>query len=176
MDALGGAPAAATTTAGTTTAATWIVARVPQEAASLVAADASADFTADLAGRPTFTGTVVAAPSYVDPGSRTAPVRVRAMDHDRRLLPGMTGTVAIEVGAAHDAVVVPEVAVVYDDRRPLVFVADDHGAFSATPVVLGVIRAGRVEIREGVAAGARVATTGAASLLSASRLSTVEGD
>ncbi len=103
-------------------------------------------------------------------------MRVRTTDPDHTLLPGLTGTVAIEVGEPHEAVVVPEIAVVYDDRRPLVFTADEHGAFTATPVVVGVIRAGRAEIRNGLAAGARVATPGAASLLSAARLRGAEAD
>jgi Cu(I)/Ag(I) efflux system membrane fusion protein len=135
-----------------------------------VVAEASAAFTADVEGRPVVPGVVDAAPSYVDTTSRTAPVRIRTDDGAHRLLPGVSGSVAIEVGPLRDAVVVPEVAVVYDERRPLVFVDDGHGGFTATPVRLGVIRAGRVEVAEGVAAGARVATTGAASLLSASRL------
>jgi hypothetical protein len=169
VDALGGA-----TGAPAGAAVTWIVARVPQEVAPLVETGATADFVADLAGRPSVAATVAEPPTYVDPASRTAPVRVRTATRDPRLLPGMTGTVAIEVGAAHDAVVIPEAAVVYDERRPLVFVADARGGFAAKPVVLGVIRGGRVEIRDGLAAGTTVATTGAASLLSATRLGAIE--
>lgn len=171
VDALGGAAGAA---AGA--AVTWIVARVPQEVAALVETGAAAEFVADLTGRPSVAATVAEPPSYVDPVSRTAPVRVRTAARDPRLLPGMTGTVAIEVGAAHDAVVVPEAAVVYDERRPLVFVADAHGGFAAKPVVLGTIRGGRAEVRDGLVAGTTVATTGAASLLSATRLGAIEAD
>ncbi len=148
----------------------WIVARVPQERMPAIVADAAAAFTPDVDGRPVVAGTVDAPPSYVDSTSRTAPVRIRTEETAERLLPGMTGSVAIEVGPLHDAVVVPEMAVVYDERRPLVFVDDGHGAFTATPVRLGVIRAGRAQVVEGLAAGARVATVGAASLLSATRL------
>jgi cobalt-zinc-cadmium efflux system membrane fusion protein len=150
--------------------AAWVVARVPQESMPAVVAEAAAAFTADVEGRPVVGGVVDAPPSYVDTTSRTAPVRIRTDDAAHRLLPGTSGSVAIEVGAPRDAVVVPEIAVVYDDHRPLVFVDDGHGGFTATPVRLGVVRAGRAEIAEGVPAGARVATTGAASLLSAARL------
>jgi hypothetical protein len=156
--------------------APWIVARVPQEHIPAIVADAPAAFTADVEGRPVVPGVVDAAPSYVDAASRTAPVRIRTDDPAHQLLPGVSGSIAIEIGPLHDAVVVPEIAVVYDDQRPLVFVDDGHGGFTATPVRLGVVRAGRVEIAEGVAAGARVATTGAASLLSASRLGTSAPD
>lgn len=171
VDALGGAAGVAAGATGT-----WIVARVPQESAALVESGAPADFVADTSGRTQVAATVAEAPSYVDPTSRTAPVRVRTAAREAELLPGMTGTVSIEVGSTHDAVVVPEAAVVYDDRRPLVFVAGERGAFTATPVVLGVVRGGRVEIRDGLAAGTHVATTGAASLLSATRLGAVAAD
>jgi len=162
--------------AGTPPAAAWVVARVPQEGVGLVTAGADARFMSDTTPRETFEGTVDGAPSYVDQTSRTAPVRVRVSDPEHRLLPGMTGAVAIEVGTPHEAVTVPEAAVVYDDRRALVFVDDGHGGFSATPVTVGVVRDGVAEIRSGLAAGARVATTGAASLLSASALATGGGD
>jgi hypothetical protein len=150
----------------------WIVARVPQEVVPLVTTGAAVAFTADLVGRPVIDGIVESPPAYVDAASRLAPVRIRVQDGARQLLPGMTGSAAIDVGAPHDAVVVPENAVVYDDRRPLVFVDDGHGGFAPTVVRLGVLRGGRAEIADGVAAGARVATTGAASLLSATRLDT----
>ena len=155
---------------------TWVVGRVPQEGLARVIAGAPAEFTADLDGRPTFTGTVDAAPTFVDPATRTAPVRVRAADPSSRLVPGLTGSLAVEVGDLHDAVVVPEAALVYDDRHPLVFVDDGHGGFTQTIVTVGVVRGGRVEITSGIAAGTRVVTTGAASLLSAARLATGGAD
>lgn len=148
----------------------WVVARVPQEAAVAVGPGAGARFVADVADRETFTGHVEAAPAYVDPISRTAPVRVRLDDVEHRLLPGLTGAVTLEVGAPRQAVVVPIAAVVYDDRQAVVFVDDGHGGRAPTPVTLGATLDDRVEIRGAVAAGARVVTTGAASLLSAARL------
>ena len=155
---------------------TWIVGRVPQESVAQIVAGAPAEFTADLDGRPTFLGTVDAAPTFVDPASRTAPVRVRTADAASRLIPGMTGSLAVEIGALHDAVVVPQAAVVYDERHPLAFVEDGHGGFTQTVVTVGVARGGRIEITSGLAPGARVATSGAASLLSAARLATSGAD
>jgi hypothetical protein len=172
LDVLGGASVPPPTDAS----ATWVVARVPQETVPLVGTGATAEFTADLDGHPTFAAIVDAAPAYVDATSRMAPARVRVTDPTHRLLPGMTGTVAIEVGPLHDAVVVPEVAVVYDERRAFVFVDDGHGGFTQTPVRIGVIRDGRVEITDGITAGTRVVTTGAASLLSAARLAASGAD
>jgi Barrel-sandwich domain of CusB or HlyD membrane-fusion len=161
---------------GADAAGVWLVARVPQESVGLVPAGAPARFTPDLAARTPVAATVTAAPSYIDAASRTAPVRVRAQDADGRLLPGMTGSLAIEIGAAHDAVIVPEAAIVYDDERTLVFVVNGDAGFTETPVAIGVVRDGRAEVVRGVAAGARVATTGAASLLSARRLGASASD
>jgi hypothetical protein len=81
----------------------------------------------------------------------------------------MTGAVALEVGTAHEAVVVPAVAVVYDDAQPVVFVAEE-GGYAPHPVKLGVVRDGQVEIADGLGAGTRIVVTGAASLLSQARL------
>jgi len=156
--------------------AVWLVAQVPQEVVELVLAGSPAHFTADVLERPTFAAEVTTAPSYVDPASRSAPVRVRAFDPDGRLVPGMTGSVAIEAGTVRNAVVVPEAAVVYDEHRALVFAGDEHGGFTQSPIVVGVVRDGVVEIVEGLTPGTRVATTGASSLLSAARLATGSGD
>jgi hypothetical protein len=149
---------------------TWVVARVLQGDVSRVQAGAEARLVADAApGRP-FPGQVDAAPAYVDPTTRLAPLRVRLRDPEHALRPGMTGGLAIEVGAPRSAVVVPAAAVVLDGARPFVFVEDGAGHFAPQPVRVGVARDGSVEIADGLAAGARVVTTGAASLLSATRL------
>jgi hypothetical protein len=159
-----------------TAVGTYLVARVPQDSVSLVAGGAPAQFFPDVASRTPIAATVTAAPSYIDTTSRSAPVRVQVTDTDVRLLPGMTGSLAIEVGAPHDAVIVPEAAVVYDDEGALVFVAGEGGGFTQTPVGVGIVRDGRAEIVKGLAAGTRVATTGASSLLSARRLASGPAD
>jgi len=83
--------------------------------------------------------------------------------------------VTLEVGAPHDAVVVPSAAVVYDDAQPVVFVDEGDGRYVQRSVRLGVVRDGRIEVTRGLDTGARVVVTGAASLLSATRLQ-AEGD
>jgi hypothetical protein len=155
---------------------TWVIAQLAQVDVARVEARAEASFTADAFRGRTFSGAVDAAPPYVDPSTRMAPVRVRVRDVEHVLRPGMTGTVAMEVGAPHPAVVVPLAAVVYDGAQPVVFVAEGDGRYTPHPVQLGVSRDARVAITGGLEAGARVATTGAASLLSAARLSPAAED
>jgi len=154
----------------------WAIAQVVQLDLPGVAAGAEARFAADAIPGRTFAGHVDGDASYVEPATRTAPVRLRVKDPDGVLRPGMTGAVQIEVGAPRPVVVVPASAVVYDAAQPVVFVAEADGRYTPHPVRLGVAREGRVEIASGVDAGARVVTTGAASLLSATRLPAGEAD
>jgi multidrug efflux pump subunit AcrA (membrane-fusion protein) len=88
----------------------------------------------------------------------------------------MTGSVAVDVGAPHEAVVVPAAAVVYDAAEPVVFVEEGDGRYGMHAVRLGAVRDGRIEIASGLAPGARVVVAGAASLLSASRLPAEGGE
>lgn len=153
----------------------WVIARVMEVDVGRVERGGDVRFEADAYRGATFTGRVDAPPSYVDPASHTAPVRLRVRDGDARLRPGMTGDVELEIGAPRDAVVVPAAAVVYDDAQSLVFVEAD-GRYEARPVSVGLTRDGWIEIAAGVSAGTPVVVTGAASLLSASRLPAVEAE
>ena len=137
-------------------------------------AGAGVRFVPDALRERAFAGRMDAAPAYVDPATQAAPVRVRVQDPERVLRPGMTGAVAIEAGVPRDALVVPAAAVVWDGARPVVFVAEGERRYAPRPVALGVARDGRIEVTSGLEAGARVVTTGAASLLSAERLPAVE--
>jgi hypothetical protein len=147
----------------------WVIARVMEVDVARVEAGGEARFEPDAYRGAVFTGRVDAAPSYVDPASHTAPVRLRVHDGERRLRPGMTGPVALEVGAAREAVAVPAPAVVYDDAQPLVFVAAE-GRYEPRSVTLGPARDGWIEIASGLSAGTPIVVTGASSLLSARRL------
>jgi multidrug efflux pump subunit AcrA (membrane-fusion protein) len=146
---------------------TWVIAHVIQADVSHVAAGAGARLAADAFPGRTFPGRVDGAPAYVDPATRTAPVRIRVEDPGGVLVPGMTGAVTIEAGGAHDAVVVPAAAVVHDGDAPIVFVDAGEAGFAPRRVQLGIARDGRVEVVSGLEAGARVVTVGASSLLSA---------
>jgi len=151
---------------------TWVIAHVVQSDVGRVEAASPCRFSADAFPGRRFTGEVDIAPGYIDPVTGTAPVRLRVSDPGHALRPGMTGAVVMESGASHEATVVPSVAVVYDGAQAVVFIEDGGGRYVARAVQLGVSSDDHVEIVSGVSPGARVATTGAASLLSAARLAT----
>src|SRR5206468_3515172 len=133
----------------------WLIARVMQVDVPRVETGGEASFVADALPGARFAASVDGAVSYVDTATLTAPLRLRTSDPEGRLRPGMTGAVALEIGTAHEAVVVPAVAVVYDDAQPVVFVAE-NGGYAPHPVRLGVARDGHVEIADGLGAGMRV--------------------
>jgi len=148
----------------------WVIAQVAQTDVGAIVPGVEGRFVPEAFAERAFPARVDAAPAYVDPTSRTAPARLRVADPDRLLRPGMTGTASLDVGAARAAVVVPVSAVVYDDAQPVVFVAEGDERYSLRQVRLGVAHGDGIEVASGLEAGARVAITGAASLLSATRL------
>jgi hypothetical protein len=150
--------------------ATWLLAHVVEQDVARIHAGAEAVFVPDAARDRRLPATVDADPAYVDTATTTAPVRLRLRTADGLLRPGMTGTVTIHPGAPRSAVVVPESAVVHDGGRTVVLVEAGGARWEPRPVTPGVRAEGTVEIVAGLAAGERVATTGAASLLSAARL------
>src|SRR4029077_12735022 len=85
----------------------WVIARVMQVDVPRVEAGGEASFVADALPGVRFAASVDGAVSYVDPATLTAPLRLRTSDPAERLRPGMTGAVALEIGAPREAVVVP---------------------------------------------------------------------
>jgi HlyD family secretion protein len=147
---------------------TWVIAQAMQDDVPRIRRGAEASFT--VAPGLALAGRVEAAPAYVSPVTRTAPVRLRVRDPDHALRPGMAGAATILAGDTRMAVVVPMAAILQDGAATVVMVDDGAGHYERRPVQAGATADGWTEMRAGVTAGTRVVTTGAASLLSASRL------
>lgn len=134
--------------------------------ASVLAADARRIKAGDTAviERPdgeTMNATVRSATPSLDPESRTATI-VLVPDGIGGLTPGQGLRVRITPrdGAGSPAIALPDEAVQTVEGREVVFVKTPTG-FQATPVVSGRRGGGRIEIVDGVPAGAVVATRGA---------------
>jgi len=155
----------------------WVVAQVLQTDIGRCAPGSAVEFVADAFPGRTFRGSLEASPSYVDPATRMAPAPLRLADADGVLRPGMTGRVTVR-GAPRLALAVPRSAVVVDGDSTVVLLAREGGGFASRPVTIGASDGDRVEIERGLERGDRVATTGAASLVSAQRLPAAaeEGD
>ena len=110
-----------------------------------------------------FMGRIARVSPVLDPSTRTAPIEVEIANAQYRLKPGMYARVGIVTESHPNALVVPTNAVVdVNGTRGVYLSVNNAAAFH--PVKIGIEGNERTEILDGVAAGDRVVTTGAAGL------------
>ena len=118
-------------------------------------------------------GTLEAEVAYVsptlDPGTRTARVRLELPNPGLALRPAMYASVSIAVDHG-ERLVVPLSAVLRAGQRSFVFRALGDGRFRPQPVTLGLRSGEQVEVVEGLAAGDPIVASGTFLIASESRL------
>nr|WP_177408704.1 efflux RND transporter periplasmic adaptor subunit [Pseudomonas sp. M30-35] len=97
--------------------------------------------------------------------TRTATARVTVKNPQGAWRPGLFVSVLLATQTQNVGVTLPEQSIQTVEEQPAVFVRVD-GGFIAQPVVLGARDSGYVEINEGLAAGAEVASVGSFTLKS----------
>jgi len=80
-------------------------------------------------------------------------ISIELENPDLSLRAGMYANVTFDVPVAHDALVVPEEAVIRGGTRDLVVLERSPGSFDVLPVALGRYGDGRWEVLEGVEEG-----------------------
>lgn len=95
-----------------------------------------------------------------DPRARTFPVKVRFVNQDRRVAVGMLARVALPVGEAFEAVVVPKDALVRQGGGEQVYRLTAQGTVEAVTVTSGAGTGEWVEVRGPIRRGDRVVTRG----------------
>ncbi len=105
------------------------------------------------------TGTVSYVGSLLGEQTRTATVRVSLANPQGAWRPGLFVTARVTTDTRQTPVAVPATAIQTVEDQPSVFVRTDDG-FKAQAVQLGSRAADQVEITQGLAAGAQVATAG----------------
>lgn len=121
-----------------------------------------------------FPAKIVFVADTLDPVTRRVGVRCVVDNADGRLRPEMFATVVISAPEPRTVVAVPDAAVQSLDGRPAVFIETAHGRFERRDVTVGASVDGWTEVRDGVSAGERVATSG--SILLASELKAGGGE
>jgi len=116
-----------------------------------------------------FTGRVDLIDPVVDPATRTAEVRLLAPNPDRLLKAGMFARLELVLQTRPDSLVITEGALVPALDRFSVYVVNDDRAH-LRPVKLGARLPGKVEIREGLTADARVITSGTQKIVDGMRV------
>ena len=116
----------------------------------------------------TFSGRVILINSVLDPETRTVKVRTEVANPDGRLKPDMFANVQIITDVNRAAISIPQSAVLNDEGKTIVFVADGNG-YKKRQVQAGIQNNDRVEIVDGLSAGDRVVVKGNYLLLEQSR-------
>lgn len=140
----------------------WIDASIFEKDLPRLAKGATAAVTtAAWPGEPA-KGRVTYISSLMDRETRTVKARIEVPNKEGRLRPGMFANAAISVPADTSAktLLVPEDAIVLMDGKPTVFVRRENG-FEPRTVTPGERRLGRVELKDGLDAGAEVVVAGA---------------
>ncbi|MEI7255201.1 efflux RND transporter periplasmic adaptor subunit [Dickeya dadantii] len=108
----------------------------------------------------TFHGRIAELLPQLDSATRTLKARVILDNRQQRLKPGMYLTVRLAAGAARQALMIPQQALLVSSRQNRVLLNDGKGYFTPRPVEVGVIQDGWAEIRSGLNDGDNVVISG----------------
>jgi RND family efflux transporter MFP subunit len=114
-------------------------------------------------------GRLIDVGAVVDSDTRTVPIRYEVPNKDGTLRVGMFADLLVETNRKQTALAVPKDAVVDEAGEVVAYVQRGGETFERRRVEVGIRDADQVEIRNGLAAGDRVATKGAYTI----RLSTM---
>lgn len=139
----------------------WADVEVPEQDLAHVRAGQEVSLRIDTLEDHTFRSVIDFLSPAIDPRTRTALARVKLENESGLLRANMFGRAFIALETARDSVVVPTSALQYARGQAFVFVKKAIDLYEARRVKVGLSDEELVEIREGVAAGEEVATTGA---------------
>ncbi|MES1991103.1 MAG: efflux RND transporter periplasmic adaptor subunit [Pseudomonadota bacterium] len=142
---------------------------LPQSEVRLVSVGQDVTVHTDAYPDETFTGKVLALDPKLDPVTRNISVRAELANADRKLLPGMFGSITITTGAKEKQLTLPQTAITYNPYGETVFLvikgeADEDGKIPLKAkqkfVKTGKRRGDQVAVIEGVSAGDTIVTSG----------------
>jgi membrane fusion protein, heavy metal efflux system len=146
----------------------WIDANVFEKDLQRVRPGQEVKLTVPAFPQTTFSGRVIFVDSVVNPETRTVNVRTEVANPDGRLKPDMFANVQIVTDVNRAAISIPQSAVLNDEGKSIVFVADGNG-YKKRQVQPGIQNNDRVEIVDGLNAGDKVVVKGNYLLLEQSK-------
>lgn len=143
----------------------WIEADVGEKDLEKLAVGARATVTIAAFPNETFKGRVSYVSHVFDKQTRTLKARIEVPNPDNKLRLDMFARAAVAHTDTHEALVLPQDAVVMVQGQPVVYVVDEDGV-EPKPVQIAERLQGRVVIASGLKAGDKVVTSGAYELKS----------
>jgi membrane fusion protein, heavy metal efflux system len=141
----------------------WVIGQVYEKDLGRIRVGSGTSITTEAYPGRVYRGQISYVDPTIDPGTRTAQVRIELANPDQRLKIGMYVNVAFATlgGAGSTVAVVPANAVQNINNQQVVFVAmSEPNVFAMRPVRLGAEANGRYPILEGVSVGDRIVTEG----------------
>jgi RND family efflux transporter MFP subunit len=133
---------------------------VAENEVALVKTGQTVEVVADALPAVKFSGKVFSV-AHKSNHERTYPVEILVQnDKTESLRSGMFGRATIQVASVNDAIVVPSEAVLSDAARNNYVFVEENGVAKRVEVNLGLQQDGKVQIRGGLAAGARLVVSG----------------
>jgi membrane fusion protein (multidrug efflux system) len=139
---------------------------LPQQQLARIAVRQPVNVTTDAFPGQTFSGEITAVDPRVDAATRNFQAEALVDNHDKRLLPGMFGRVAVLAGQPKQYLTLPQTAITYNPYGATVFLAAKS---PGTPtglvaqqsfVTVGPTRGDQVAILSGVREGDMIVTSG----------------
>lgn len=142
---------------------------LPQQALEQVKEGLTVRARIDTFANQLFPGTIAAVNSKVDIASRNIQIRASFANPERKLLPGMYATIAIDSGARQRLLTLPQTAIVFNPYGNTVFVVENKGRDAngrpqlvarQTFVATGARKGDQIAVLSGLKDGATVVTAG----------------
>ena len=138
----------------------WVIAAVPEKDVEYIQKGHPVDIVAAAYPHGIFKGTITYVGDVLDPATRTLPVRVTALNPDKRLKPEMFALVRIQATPDPNTLTVPLSAIQNGPTGNVVFVQRGPSEFEMRPVRLGEEYGDVAAVLDGVRAGEPVVTKG----------------
>ncbi len=142
---------------------------LPEQDVSHLAVGQTIELTTDAFPGVTFRGTINAFDSRLDDATRTIRVQATFANQDRRLQPGMFGSIAVLLPAREKVITVPQSAITYNPYGNVIYVIEKAAAAAGSAptlvvrqqfVKLGATRGDQIAIVSGLKAGEQIVTSG----------------
>ena len=142
------------------TSTVWVQGHIFDRDLPFVRTGDSVEETNPAAAR-TFHGVVNYVGAFVDPATRTTPVRIVTQNPEGLLKKDMFVEAAIRTGSQANVLAVPASAVLRDDKNePIVYVQMEPGKFAQRSVTIGTLQDGMIAITAGLQKGENVLADG----------------
>ena len=142
------------------TSSVWADGQIYEKDFAKINQKTNAVFTSSAYQNDVVNGRIIYIGQMVDPQTRTITVRGEFSNAKNKLKPQMFGELKIPLNAEAKAIMVPEESVIKEAGQEYVFVQTDETTFEKRIVISGTTAGNRIEIKDGLKEGEKVASRG----------------